>query len=139
MHEKSLIAIVVTKWAELLFQFVLTSVLIAACAKLIIRLDGQAPYLQGMSVVSCILAFFHLMHNTLLTNLRFACKKNNHCCGKFFYDFCNYLLCTPCLLGKLCSEKKTWLWVLKWAVLLGFNITLIVLLRKYQKSVVVTD
>lgn len=63
MHESSLLAIVVTKYAEMFFQLAITAALIAACVKMITILDGEAKYITAMSVVSCVLAVAHLVHN----------------------------------------------------------------------------
>jgi hypothetical protein len=98
-----------------------------------VRLAAEAPYIVAMSVGACVLATFHLLYNTLATNLRFSIKQSSACCGWTCFDCINYVICY-CLLRKLCSEQKNIFFVIKWVFSVGYMATLVALVSGFKKE-----
>lgn len=131
MRESTLILIVLIKWLELIFITLLVAGLYAGAVQLIMKLGSDAVYLTCLTAGAVVIATFHLIYNTLIWNLRFACKTKCYSCGKCCFDIVNYMICA-CCLKRICDDKKDWLFIVKWVLKLGYMITLIVLIKKYK-------
>ena len=114
MKQSTYVLTVLIKWCELIFVALLVITMWISAISLSVRLVSDAPYLTSMVILACVIALYHLIYQTLLTNLRFACKKNCFSCGKCFFDLLNIIICHKCC-ARPCSEKKTSVWfVFKW-------------------------
>ena len=59
--------------------------------------------LQILIGLSMVMVLFTLLHNNLLTNIRFYSKMRCVTCGLCTYDACNYAIC-HCFLHKVCRD-----------------------------------
>ena len=89
MHEKTVALLVITKWLELGYLLTLLGCMIPGCVQLIKGLNGELVYISVLSVISLILALYHILYINILTNCRFKCRCRNSCCR-----FCENLKCT---------------------------------------------
>ena len=97
MRESTLWLLILIKWCEMIFLWVLVGCLIPSCIALIQNLEGDAIYISVLAIISCLFALVHAVYNTLFTNLRFCFKLRCVTLGKCVYDFFNYLICFCCL------------------------------------------
>lgn len=54
--------------------------------------------------ISCLIVLYTLLHNNLLTNIRFYTKMRCVTFGLCTYDVCNYAIC-HCFLHKICRDR----------------------------------
>lgn len=104
MRPGTLFCLVLVKWFELLFLTLLTVFMMVACASLIQKLEGQAPHIMVLSVITCVLAGFNLFYNNLAMNLRFKVKSDCYSIGHLVYDIPNMLMCNACC-NLVCRDK----------------------------------
>ncbi len=142
MHEKTVALLVITKWLELGYLLTLLGCMIPGCVQLIKGLNGELVYISVLSVISLVLALYHILYINILTNCRFKCRCRNGCCrlceksthnGKDITSFeCfNFLICYMCL-HKICAERPNWYFAAKWTFKYLFFGVLIGLI-KWQK------
>ena len=108
-------------------MLILYAFMIYGCVQLITKLDGEAVYLTVLSIISLVLAFYHIAFNNLLTNLRFRC------CSRRLFDWTGYLILYP-LFKIICSDRPGKFCAIKWVFKYAYFGVLIGLI-KWQKSV----
>ena len=65
--------------------------------------ESMTFILQFMIGASMVIVLFTLLHNNLLTNIRFYSKMRCVTCGLCTYDAVNYAIC-HCFLHKVCRD-----------------------------------
>ena len=135
MKAGTLFCLVIVKWIELIFLILLTSFLIAGCAQLCRKLDGDAQHLKVMSIIASVLAVFNLFYNNLLTNLRYKAKNDCYSLSHIVYNVPNALFCSF-LCKKPCRDRWGFtLWTpLKWLLKAAYLITLISMIKQHKKA-----
>lgn len=135
MKQGTLFCLVLVKWFELAFLTLLTGFLIAACAQMSRKLDGDADHLRVMGIVAVVLAGYNLFYNNLLTNLRYKAKNDCYSCGHIVYNVPN-ILCCDFLCRKPCRDRWGFnlFTPIKWLLKAAFLITLITMIKRFKRA-----
>jgi len=122
------------KYLELTFLLVWTTLLIISTAMLIdeitkqVVLESKDTQLIVLTCVCAVLAFFNVLYNNLLINLRFKAKMKCVTFGLCLFDCANFTMCY-CFLVKPCRDRCFTPWTLgKWLVkgaIFGYTIYLV--------------
>ena len=117
MREGTLLLFYIVKFTELVLLTALTIIFSFSGVSFAMGVPfGRAPHLVLLSSLAILLCSFNLLHNNLLTNLRYSFKLRSYTAGLFVYDFLNY----PCCINPLrrvcrdqCFTSGT---IIKWLV-----------------------
>jgi len=107
MKPGTLFCLVLVKWFELIFLTLITAFIFAGTYQLHQRTNGEAVYLEVLSVISAVLAGYNWFFNNLMTNLRFKFKQDCYTCGHLVFDIPNALMCSMCCKW-ICQDKFHW-------------------------------
>lgn len=117
MREGTLILFYLVKFAELIAVVTWTTMMIISGLNFILSLRFSGNELLFiLSVVSMVLAVYHVLYINLLINMRFKCKMNCFTIGKCVFDAFNFVCCYACLRDVCRDRCFKWPTLGKWVV-----------------------
>ena len=128
MHEKTYYLLLVIKVCEFVFQLILFALMQAGCQQLIRKLDGECIYISILSVGALVIALYHIVYNNLITNLRYRFRSKCCCQDVTTFECLNYVMCY-CWLRRICSDKPSMFYAIKWSLKLVYFGVLVGLIK----------
>lgn len=104
MQHKTLVLLVLLKWAELAFQITMFGLMIDGTVRLFSQLGDQGIELKIQSCFAVVFAFYTVVYNNLLINLRFKCSRDCLPFRSCIFDLFNFAYC-QCFLLKICMDR----------------------------------
>ena len=116
MREGTLVLFYIVKFAELVFLITWTTMMIISGFQFLSSYGMKSIPVFGLTILSFILAVYHVLYINLLINMRFRCKMKSVFFGRCIFDCFNCMICYCCLRTACRDRCFKWPTIVKWVI-----------------------